>query len=217
MDRGALPRELDNLLDHLGVADRYDVLGQSWGGMLAAEHAVRRPAGLRRLVIADSPASMADWRRAADRLRAELPAGVREALERHEATGAYDHPEYLAATEDFYARHVCRVVPNPPEVEATNAHLAQDATVYNAMNGPTEFHVIGSLKEWSVIDRLHRIEVPTLVVNGRHDEATEECVLPYVERVPGARRHVFADSSHMPHVEERDLYMRVVDFLTATP
>ncbi len=215
---GLFLEELDNLLDHLGVADRYDVLGQSWGGMLAAEHAVRRPAGLRRLVIADSPASMADWRRAADRLRAELPAGVREALERHEATGAYDHPEYLAATEDFYARHVCRVVPNPPEVEATNAHLAQDATVYNAMNGPTEFHVIGSLKEWSVIDRLHRIEVPTLVVNGRHDEATEECVLPYVERVPGARRHVFADSSHMPHVEERDLYMRVVgDFLTATP
>lgn len=202
--------ELDNLLERLGIADRYDVLGQSWGGMLAAEHAVRRPAGLRRLVIANSPASMKDWRQAADKLRAELPAGIREALERHEATGEYGHPEYQAATQEFYDRHVCRVLPNPPEVRRTNEALTQDATVYNAMNGPNEFFVIGSLKEWSVIDRLHLVQVPTLVVNGRYDEATDECVQPYGDRIPGARRHVFGNSSHMPHVEERELYMRVV-------
>ncbi|XVQ86603.1 alpha/beta fold hydrolase [Microbispora siamensis] len=47
--------ELDNLLAHLGIAGRYHVLGQSWGGMLAAEHAVRAPSGLRGLVIANSP------------------------------------------------------------------------------------------------------------------------------------------------------------------
>ena len=32
--------ELDNLLDKLGIASAYHLLGQSWGGMLAAEHAV---------------------------------------------------------------------------------------------------------------------------------------------------------------------------------
>ncbi|HEY0501736.1 MAG TPA: alpha/beta fold hydrolase, partial [Kutzneria sp.] len=57
--------ELDNLLETLGIADRYALLGQSWGGMLAAEHAVRRPAGLRGLVIANSPASMHLWSAAA--------------------------------------------------------------------------------------------------------------------------------------------------------
>jgi len=197
--------ELDNLLHHLDIVDGYDLLGQSWGGMLAAEHAVRRPAGLRKLVIADSPASMADWRQAADELRAELPAAVREALERHEATGSYDHPEYRAAEAEFYARHVCRVVPNPPEVERTNAALAEDPTVYGHMNGP---------KDWTITDRLHLVQAPTLVVNGRHDEATDGCVRPFVENIPGARWHQFADSSHMPHVEERDLYMRVIgDFL----
>ncbi|HTI27072.1 MAG TPA: alpha/beta fold hydrolase, partial [Kutzneria sp.] len=61
--------ELDNLVETLGIADRYALLGQSWGGMLAAEHAVRRPAGLRGLVIANSPASMQLWSAAADRLR----------------------------------------------------------------------------------------------------------------------------------------------------
>ena len=208
--------ELDNLLHHLDIVDEYDLLGQSWGGMLAAEHAVRRPAGLRRLVIANSPASMADWRQAADELRAELPTEIREALERHEATGSYDHPEYRAAEAEFYARHVCRIVPNPPEVERTNEALAEDSTVYGHMNGPNEFHVTGTMKDWTIVDRLHLVEAPTLVVNGRHDEATDGCVLPYVDNIPGARWHQFAESSHMPHVEERDLYMRVIgDFLDA--
>jgi L-proline amide hydrolase len=202
--------ELDNLLGHLGVAGEYDLLGQSWGGMLAAEHAVRRPAGLRRLVIANSPASMRDWREAAEKLRAELPSDVRETLERHEAAGDYDHPEYKAASDVFYARHVCRIVPNPPEVERTNQLIAEDPTVYRAMNGPNEFFVIGSLRDWSIVDRLPAVDVPTLVINGRYDEATDECVRPYVDRVPGARHVRFESSSHMPHVEERELYMETV-------
>ncbi|GAB2975460.1 proline iminopeptidase-family hydrolase [Amycolatopsis acidiphila] len=202
--------ELDNLLEHLGIAGSYDVLGQSWGGMLAAEHAVRRPAGLRKLVIADSPASMHDWSVAAGKLRAELPAEVREALDRHEATGDYANPEYKAASDVFYARHVCRILPNPPEVRRTLEAMEEDPTVYNAMNGPNEFHVIGSLRDWTVVDRLPAIEVPTLVLNGRYDEATDDCVRPYVDQIAGARHVRFENSSHMPHVEERATYLATV-------
>jgi L-proline amide hydrolase len=202
--------ELENLLEHLGIAGEYDLLGQSWGGMLAAEHAVRRPAGLRRLVIANSPASMHDWREAAEKLRAELPADVRETLERCEAAADYGNPQYKAASDVFYARHVCRIVPNPPEVEHTFELVAADPTVYLAMNGPNEFFVIGSLKDWSVVDRLPAVDVPTLVINGRYDEATDDCVRPYVEQIPGAQHTRFASSSHMPHVEERELYMTTV-------
>ena len=49
--------ELDNLLAHLGIQNDYALLGQSWGGQVAAEHAVRQPKGLKSLVIANSPAS----------------------------------------------------------------------------------------------------------------------------------------------------------------
>jgi len=146
--------ELDNLLDGLGIASSYALLGQSWGGMLAAEHAIRRPAGLRSLVIANSPASMELWLAEANRLREELPAQVQAALLQHEKAGSTDSPDYLAAMKVFYDRHVCRVVPNPPEVVASFAGLEQDPTVYHTMNGPSEFHVVGTLKSWSVIDRL---------------------------------------------------------------
>ncbi len=202
--------ELDNLLERLGLAEGYHLLGQSWGGMLAAEHAVRRPAGLRSLVISNSPASMALWSEAADALRAQLPDGVRETLKRHEAAGTYDDPEYLAATEAYYDRHVCRVRPYPAEVQHSFDQMGEDPTVYHTMNGPNEFYCVGTLRDWSIVERAALIDVPTLLVSGRHDEATPLVVQPYFDAIPDVRWEVFDESSHMPFVEERLLYMEVV-------
>lgn len=203
--------ELDALLAHLGIAERYALLGQSWGGMLASEHAVRRPAGLNALVIANSPASMELWVTGAAKLRAALPDEIRDALDRHEAAGTTDHPEYRGATRVFYDRHVCRVVPWPAEVARTFAAIDEDPTVYRTMNGPNEFHVIGTLRSWSVIDRLERIEAPTLVFRGAHDEATAECVQPFIDCIPNVEACVFEHSSHMPHVEEKELCLATVE------
>ncbi len=159
--------ELDNLLDHLDIRQHYVLLGQSWGGMLASEHAVRQPAGLKALILANSPSCMRTWVSEANRLREQLPAGVQQALLKHEKAGTYQHPEYVAASRVFYDRHVCRINPWPEEVARTFTQVDADPTVYHTMSGPTEFHVIGSLKDWSIIDRLDRIKVPTLVISGR--------------------------------------------------
>lgn len=202
--------ELENLLSALGIADRYTLLGQSWGGMLAAEHAVRRPAGLRGLVIADSPASMRLWSAAADTLRAGLPPEVEAVLREHEAAGTTDSPAYQEAMQAFYERHVCRVVPMPDEVVRTFDAIAQDPTVYHTMNGPSEFHVVGSLRDWSIVDRLGSVTVPTLLVSGRYDEATTETVRPFFEGIADVSWAVFAESSHMPHVEETERFNSVV-------
>ena len=105
--------ELENLLRYLKIDGRYHVLGQSWGGMLAAEHAVTQPKGLRALVIANSPASMELWVREANRLRDELPPQVQATLLKHEKAGTTDHSEYKEAMRVFYDRHVCRVTPWP--------------------------------------------------------------------------------------------------------
>ncbi|MEV7190606.1 proline iminopeptidase-family hydrolase [Streptomyces sp. NPDC093510] len=194
--------ELDNLLSQLGVADDYLLFGQSWGGMLGAAHAARRPAGLRGLVIANSPASMVLWRQECERLKDEMPAPHREALRRHGATGDFDHPEYTRAVYAFYGRHMCRADPLPREVGATLLELQSDPTVYSTMNGPNDFHVIGTLRDWSLIESLPRIEVPVLVISGRYDEATPLTVQPFLDHVPDVRWELFEESSHMPHVEE---------------
>jgi L-proline amide hydrolase len=215
-DRGAefwtpdlFVRELHNLVDALGIADRHHVLGQSWGGFLGEEYALTQPRGLRSLVLADTAASWADFASEAGKLRAELPEDVQATLEKHESAGTYDDPEYTEACLVFYDRHLCRI-PWPPEVTATFEWLEGNPVVYRTMNGPSEFHIIGSCKDWQVKDRLHEIGVPTLIVSGRHDEATPALQQVLLDGIPGSEWVVFEESSHMPHVEERGRYMQVV-------
>jgi L-proline amide hydrolase len=205
--------ELDNLLEALGIAQRYDLLGQSWGGMLAAEHAIRQPEGLVALVISNSPASMALWVSEGQRLRVLMPAEFAEALDRHEASGTTSDPEYLAAEKVYYDEHVCRVVPNPPEVVRTQEFLDEDPTVYHIMNGPNEFYCIGTLTtgNWSVVDRVHLIAAPTLLASGRYDEATPAVMQPFFDNIPDVRWEIFEVSSHMPFVEEPERYLSVVE------
>lgn len=202
--------ELHNLIDHLGIRDGYCLLGQSWGGMLGAEFAVERPAGLKALIIANSPAAMSTWISEANRLREDLPADVQATLLRHEEAGTTDSAEYMEATDVFNQRHVCRVVPMPDEVKRTFDAIGTDPTVYHTMNGPNEFHVIGTMKDWSIVGRLSTISAPTLLISGRYDEATEACVQPFADEIPDVRWRIFEQSSHMPHVEEREACMAEV-------
>jgi len=207
--------ELDNLLSKLGIKDGYFLGGNSWGGMLAAEHGVLKPKGLKKLVIADSPASMELWLQAADKLLSQLPPEVRRAIEENEQNGTTDKAEYKEACDVFYAKHVCRVQPYPADVQKSFELLDEDPTVYHVMNGPSEFSVVGTLKTWSIIDRVSAIEVPTLLINGKYDEAMDLVVQPYADQINGAKWVTFPNSSHMPHQEERSEYMNVVgDFLS---
>ena len=207
--------ELVELTRKLGIADRYVLVGQSWGGMLALEHALDRPAGLRAIVVADSPASIPLWVAEADRLRAGLPSDVQETLTRHEEAGTTDDPEYEQAMRVYYDRHVCRI-PWPECLERTFAQLAADPTVYHTMNGPSEFHCIGSLRTWDITDRLHEIKTPTLLLSGRYDEATPHIVEQIHTRIPGARWQLFEESSHTPHLEEPEAFLAAVEAFLAT-
>ena len=205
--------ELVELTTQLGIAGRHAVVGQSWGGMLAMDYALDHPPGLRGIVVADSPASMTLWVSEANRLRADLPADVQETLTRHEQEGTTDDPEYEAAVRVFYDEHLCRV-PWPDCVQRSFDQMAVDPTVYHTMNGPSEFHVVGSLKTWDITDRLPEITTPTLLVSGRHDEATPLIVGEIHERIPGSQWALFEESSHMPHVEEPEAFLeRVEEFL----
>jgi L-proline amide hydrolase len=201
--------EFHNVREALGI-ERYHVLGQSWGGMLGAEIAVLAPAGLASLAICNSPASMQLWVEAAAELRAQLPPQAQSALQRHEADGTVTDPEYLAATQEFYRRHVCRVEPMPQDFADSEAQMEAEPTVYHTMNGPNEFHVIGTLRNWSIIDRLSSVTAPTLVVAGEFDEATPATWQPFVDHIPDARSHVFDDTSHCTHLEKPEVFRSVI-------
>ena len=212
--------ELATIRAELGL-DRIHLFGLSWGGMLAMEYALRRPPGLESLVLASAPASMKPWMAEADRLRRMLPADVQETLSRHEADGSTGSPEYQEAMLVFYERHVCRRKPWPEPVRRSVEQLMANPEVYLTMNGPSEFHVTGTLRSWSVAGRLGEISVPTLVTCGRYDECTPEMSAAIAGAIPGAELVIFEESAHFAQAEEPERYRQVVarflDRVESTP
>jgi L-proline amide hydrolase len=205
--------ELDTLRAELGLV-RVHLLGTSWGGMLALEHALRRPGSLASLVLSSTLASVAEWEEDARRLRDALPPDVREVLDRHEAAGTYDDPEYEQAMRAFDARHFHRGDLDRPELVRMRAERSKEA--YQAMCGPNEWTMTGALRGWDVRPRLGELDLPTLVVRGRYDLCTERIARVLVDGIRGAQYAVMEESSHTPVLEETDRYLRLVsDFVSA--
>ncbi|KAI1175957.1 Alpha/Beta hydrolase protein [Nemania sp. FL0916] len=201
--------ELDQLIDYLNVRQKgFYLLGQSWGGMLGGIYAARRPKGLLKLIIAGSPASFPLFIECGKRQRAELPKNVRDALDQGDRDGDYNSPEYEEASVVFYSKHVCRI-PMPPEVEKAFFHFKDDPTAYYTMQGPSEIVVTGNLKYWDGTEEAKKIEVDTLLLNGRYDEVGELCVEPWFRSIPKVKWVVLEKSSHMGHWEERERFMEL--------
>ena len=80
----------------------------------------------------------------------------------------------------------------------------------------SEFMINGTLKDWSVVDRLHTITCPTLIINGVDDEAQDECVAPFFQEIPKAKWVQLAKSSHMPFYEEPGRYFEVISKLLSS-
>ena len=202
--------ELDEVIGHLGFGTGMHFLGQSWGGMLGIQYAVRRPEELVSLILADSPSSMSTWAAELGKLRACLPDDIREVLDECEAAGGTETPEYADATLAFYRRHLCRLDPWPEAMQRTYELAVKFPTVYGTMIGASEFNVTGSLSSWDMDDQLSRISVPTLVLHGEFDEATDEVVRASRERIPDVEYWKIPGASHTPHLENPEVTIPII-------
>src|SRR2546422_853321 len=129
-----------------------------------------------------------------------------------EALKDYRNPKYLAAVDVFYRRYVCRLPVWPREVTYSFEHLS--GPVYFTMNGPNEFTIIGTIKDWDVTDQLPTIHLPTLVTVGRYDEVTPRVAESIHRGIKGSKLVRFEKSAHLAMWEERSHYIEVLrDFL----
>lgn len=205
--------EIDNVKAHFRIRE-FDLLGQSWGGMLGGQYAITQPKGLRKLIISNSPSDMKVWVKVGAELREQLPKDVRETLDRCEREGKTDSKEYNDAIMFFYGRYLCRIDPFPKELMDSLAYLDEDNTVYETMNGPSEFFVIGSLKDWRITEDLKKITEKTipggmLIMNGHYDEAQDETTSPFFYNPSCKTKWVrYALSSHTPMLEETERYIK---------
>ena len=203
--------ELIAVREALGL-DEVHILGQSWGGMLALQYATHQPKGIKSMIIASSPSSMILWQQEALRLRSYLPKDMEEALIQADIDGDFDRPEVVAATDEYYRRHVCKLDPQPDYVTAT---FDQMGDVYMDMQGPSEFNCVGKIKTWDVTDDLHKITIPTLLTSGTDDEATPLIVKTVYDRIPDCRWELIPGGTHLVHVEYAEEYNALVEAFMA--
>lgn len=204
---GRYVEEVETVRTALGL-ERVHLLGHSWGGWLGIEYSVTYPANLKTLILENTCGDMPHLVTELDRHRAALGAETVAMMQRHEAEGTLDHPEYEAAITILNYRHVCRLDEWPAPVKRSLDNWNMD--VYGAMQGPNEFLYTGNLKDWNRLADMHRIDAPALITVGKHDEITPACAMRMKQALPNAELKVFPNSSHLPFYEEPDAYYPVL-------
>ncbi len=200
--------ELDQLVRHLGL-ERFHLLGQSWGCMLAVRYAHDRGhERLASLILSAPYLSSPLWDRDQRRHVAGLPEEARNAILDCEARGDYASADYVRAMDVFYRRHVCRMKAWPDSLNRSMQGMGLE--VYNSMWGPSEFTLTGSLRDADATPLLASISIPVLYTCGEFDEATPETTMRYAELTPNSRVISFKGASHMHHLESEDEYMSAV-------
>jgi len=200
--------ELHILRQSLGL-DRIHLLGHSWGGSLAASYVLAKGTeGIVSLTLSSPLLSTPDWIEDANALRRQLPEDVQATLARHEAAGTTDHPDYEAAADVFYSRHVWGGQRLDPPSACSGAPGNQ--FIYEYMWGPTEFYATGNLVDYDVTGRLGELDLPVLLIAGEFDEATPERMAEFQALIPGARLEIIADAAHATISRQTADYLRVL-------
>jgi proline-specific peptidase len=208
--------ELDNLKQALGIT-KFDLFGTSWGGILAAHYTTTmQPAGLRKLIISSSPASMKTWMKVSKELRTAMPIDLQDTLSRCEKEGKMETPEYEAATHEFNKRYLCRLDPLPKELDEPLKAWIEDPTVEMTMFGLSDVDITGSLRTWNMEEDLKKLTAEAvpggiLLMNGYFDLAQDECMLPFFKEPSARVKWVrFGLSSHVPQLEETEKYVKAL-------
>ncbi len=199
--------EVEQVRVVLGLGpDNFYLLGNSWGGMLAMEYALKYQDNLKGLIICNMTADFDKYEAYNAKLRAQLPPEVLTQLSAYEARGEYHDPAYEQLVFDvYYTKHLCRLDPWPEPVTRSFNHLNQH--VYEYMQGPSEFVPGGILKHWSVWDRLGELHVPTLMVGAKYD-TMNPAEMEEMSRLVQQGRYLYSpNGSHMTMWDDQEVFM----------
>lgn len=187
--------------------ENFYLLGHSWGGMLGIEYALRYQSHLKGLIISNMTASIPSYVTSISELRQQLPPDIIQTLEKYEATGDYTAPEYEDLIfKRIYTKHLCRVDPWPEPLVRMFRHL--NTRVYNTMQGPNEFVVTGTFKDWDRWSDLPRITVPSLLLGGRFDTMKVTDMEKMGALIPHARVAICEQGSHCAMYDDQEAYFR---------
>lgn len=185
--------------------ERLHILGQSWGTCLTTDYLLAHGEdGVSSVVLAGPVMSASRYIADVRPMLSELSAEHQAAIAAAEISGAFDSPEYAAATEAFYALHIARS-PNEvtgPLMQRAFETLGQES--YVAMNGPSEFSILGSLQSYERVAELGRLHSPILFLSGEYDTCTPAAARDYAAAAQDAEVTVIGGAGHLTTIDAPD-------------
>ena len=203
---------------HLGTIN---VLGHSYGGVLAQEYALKYPKALRKLVLCSTFHSTAALNKVFDDMKKGMPAELRERIAKLEGDGLFGHgksyqknrytDDYMtAAWGEGYFPYLYVRKPDPNFDPLASGNMSWD--LYREMWGSHgEFIVDGNLVSAEYADRLPSLKMPTLITVGDHDECAPSIARDMQKLIPGSKLVVFPEAGHMTFVDQPALFVSAVN------
>lgn len=199
--------EVDAVVQGLGL-DSFHVFGNSWGGMLMQQYLLDGKATPLSASISNSLADMETFQSDTQKLVDELPAEMHSILEHCIETNNFETPEFEELMMYWFEQYICRMSPWPQDL--VDAYEKQGFGIYNTMIGPSDFLTNGVLKDWTVLDRLSEVEIPTYFIAGVWDECSPEHMWQMHKQVKYSEFVLFRKSAHMPFHEERPHFIETM-------
>ena len=207
--------EVEQVRKALGAdSTNFYILGNSWGGILGMEYALKYQQHMKALIVADMVASCPDYGRYADEVLAkQMDPKILNEIRDIEKRNDYDNPRYMELLmPHFYRQHLCRLAEWPDPVNRTFKHI--NAEIYTLMQGPSEFGIAGRLANWDIKNRLKEITVPTLMVGAKFDTMDPEAMEEQSKMVQHGRYLYCPNGSHMCMWDDQKVFMAgVIKFI----
>ena len=207
-----LPRfveEVEQVRQALGLSrDNFYLYGQSWGGMLAIEYALKYQQHLKGLIISNMMASIPAYNEYAESvLMPAMDQTVLAEIKDYEKAEDYHNPRYMELLmEHHYVEHILRMPPAkwPDPVNRGFNHM--NPAVYIPLQGPSELGASGKLVHWDRTADLAKITTPTLVIGAQYDSMDPK----HMEWMAGAfsnGRYLHCpDGSHLAMYDDQVVY-----------
>jgi proline iminopeptidase len=190
------------------------IVGNSWGGILGMEYALKYQKNMKALLVSNMVASAPEYGKYAEEVLAkQMNPKILDEIRSIEAKKDFANPRYMELLiPNFYHEHICRLTIWPDALNRSFKH--GNNTIYTQMQGTSEFGISGLLANWDIKNRLKEISIPTLMIGAKYDTMDPNAMEEQSKMVQHGEYLYCPNGSHLAMWDDQKTYMNgVISFI----
>jgi len=207
--------EVEQVRQAIGAdQSNFYIVGNSWGGILGMEYALKYQKNMKALLVSNMVASAPEYGKYAEEVLAkQMNPNVLAEIRAIESNKDFANPRYMELLiPNFYHEHICRLTTWPDALNRSFKHA--NNAIYTQMQGPSEFGISGLLANWDIKNRLKEIAIPTLMIGAKYDTMDPKAMEEQSKMVQHGEYLYCPNGSHLAMWDDQKTYMNgVISFI----